>query len=278
MRALPASIAIIAAAHALPAAAQDQPANVFDRDHLTVAVAGVYTPSYDGSNDYVFSPVPMVEGKVHGIAITPRPAGVALDLIPDSHDSKIGFSFGPMGTVSFNRNRRIVDPVVRAAGKLRAAIELGASGGVTARKLLGDHDSLTLSADVQWDVNGAYKGMTWSPAVSYVTPVNKAVLVMLTVSAHHADGDYARYYYSVSPAQSTASGLPEYRAKGGWDSLSAGVVAGWNLSGDMRNGGVSLFAGAGYTHMLNAGRDTPYTSVRGDPNQWLGGVGAAYTF
>ncbi|MDD3800298.1 MAG: MipA/OmpV family protein [Novosphingobium sp.] len=264
---------------AVPAAAQDDPeTTILDRDHLTVGVGGFYGPSYDGSDDYVVSPFPVVQGHFRGVDINPRPGGVALDVVPDSRDAKIGFSFGPVATVSFNRNRQIKDPVVKAAGKLDAAIELGVTGGVTAYRVLNDYDALTLSADVKWDVNGAYKGMTWSPSISYLTPLSKAVLVTLSAGAHHADGDYARYYYSVTPVQSAASGLPQYEAKAGWDSVNVGMLVGWDLSGDLRDGGFALFAAAGYSRMLNDAKRTPYTAIRGEADQWIGGAGLAYTF
>lgn len=273
------AIAAPAMLWAAPAFAQEEPADsVLDRDHLTVAVGGAYGPSYDGSDDYVFSPVPVIQGQFRGIDINPRPGGLALDFIPDRKDARIGFSLGPVGTVSFNRNRQIKDPVVRAAGKLDPAIELGVNAGVTAYRLLNDYDALTLSADVKWDVNGSYKGMTWSPSISYATPLSKAVLVTIAANAHHADGHYARYYYSVTPAQSATSGLPQYQAGAGWDSVSAGFLVGWDLSGDMRDGGIALFAGASYTRMLNDAKASPYTSIRGSADQWLGGAGIAYTF
>jgi Outer membrane protein V len=264
---------------ASPAFAQEEAADsVFTGDRITVGVGGIYGPSYDGSDDYVFSPVPIVQGQVKGVGINPRAGGVALDFIPDAPDARIGFSLGPVAGVTFNRNRQIKDPVVRAAGKLDAAIEVGVNGGVTAYKLLNDYDSLTLSTDVKWDVNGAYKGMTWVPSISYVTPVSKAVLVTLNVSAHHADDKYARYYYSVTPAQSAASGLPQYEADGGWDSVSTGMLVGWDLSGDLRDGGFAVFAIGSYSRMLGDGKRTPYTSLRGEADQWLAGAGVAYTF
>jgi MipA family protein len=203
---------------------------------------------------------------------------VALDFVPDARDARIGFSLGPVATVSRNRAARIKDPVVRAAGKLDTAVELGVSGGVTAYRLLNPYDALTLSADVKWDVAGAYRGMTWSPSISYLTPVSKAVLVTLVASARHVDDDYARYYYSVTPAQSAVSSLPEYQAKGGWESVTAGLVVGWDLSGDLRDGGFALFSVASYSRMLNDAKDTPYTSLRGDADQWVVGGGVAYTF
>lgn len=275
------SLSAVTAVLVLPAAAMAQEAaepNVLDGDHLIVGAGGIYGPSYDGSDDYVFSPFPVIQGRIHGIDITPRQGGVALDVIPDGKDARIGFSFGPVASLSFNRNRQIADSVVQAAGKLDAAVELGVSGGVTAYRLLHDYDSLTLSVDVKRDIGGAYKGMTWSPAVSYVTPLSKAVLVALSASAHHADGKYARYYYSVTPVQSAASGLPEYAAKSGWDSAGIGMLVGWDLSGDMRDGGWALFGVLGYSRMLNDARRTPYTAIRGEAGQWTSGAGVAYTF
>lgn len=268
-----------AALVSVPALAQEEPVdNVLDGDYLTVGVGAVNVPSYRGSDDSVVSPVPLVRGHFKGVDINPRVAGVALDFIPDDKDSGIGFSLGPVATVSFNRNRRIKDPVVRAAGKLDPAIEVGATAGVTKYRLLNAYDSLTLSTDVKWDVNGAHKGMTWSPAISYATPLSPALVTVVAVSARHVDDDFARYYYSVNPAQSTASGLPLYNAKGGWDSVNTSLLMAYDLSGDVRDGGLSVFGVANYSRMLNDGKDTPFTSLRGSADQWVFGAGVAYTF
>ena len=48
---------------------------VFDCDYLTVGVGGFYGPSYEGSNDYVLFPAPIVQGRLLGVAISPRPGG-----------------------------------------------------------------------------------------------------------------------------------------------------------------------------------------------------------
>lgn len=273
--------AMLIAAFPVVAMAQDAVApeeSVFDGDHFTIGVAAIYGPSYDGSDDYVISPVPVVQGNLKGITITPRPGGVALDLIPDAKDTAIGFSLGPVATLSRNRASQIEDPVVRAAGKLDAAIELGANGGVTFYKLLHGYDSLTVSADVKWDVAGAHSGRTISPAVSYFTPLSKAALVTLSASMKHVDDDFARYYYSVSPAQSTASGLPRFDAKGGWESWSLGLLGGYDLNGNALDGGFAVFALANYSRLMNDAKATPYTSLRGDSDQWTLGLGLGYTF
>lgn len=266
-----------------PAAAMAQDAipvdgTIFDGDYLTIGVGAIYGASYDGSDDYVLSPIPIVQGNIQGIAITPRPAGLALDLIPDGERSKLGFSLGPVATLSSNRVSQIKDPVVRAAGKLKRAIEVGATAGVSVNQVLHRFDSLSLSADVKWDVNGAHSGQTISPTITYSTPLSRGALISVSLSARHVDDDYADYYYSVSPAQNVASGLPLYSAKGGWDSWSAGMLAGYDLNGNALDGGFALIALASYSRMLNDANRTPYTSIRGDADQWMVALGVGYTF
>ncbi len=262
-------------AFAQDAAASD---NVYERDHLTIGVGAVYGPSYEGSNDERISPIPLVKGRYKGIEINPRTRGLALNLIPSTRGAKVDFSAGPVFGVSFNRSRRIKDEVVRAAGKLDTAIEVGATAGVTVNRVLNPYDSFTVSADVKWDVNGAYGGMVWQPQVTYMTPLSKAMIVAVNARARHADGDYARYYYSVTPEQSLASGLPLYDAKSGWDSLGIGALVGYDLSGDLRDGGFALFGAVNYSAMLKDGKNTPYTALRGSADQWTVGAGIAYTF
>jgi len=279
MRILPVLAGAAAALVSMPACAQDATQDsVLDGDHVTIGVGGIYNPTYRGSDDYRVSPVPVVQGQLAGIGINPRAGGLALDFIPDAKDAKIGFSLGPVATYSGNRANGIKDRVVRAAGKLDEAVEVGVNAGVTAYKLLNPYDSLTLSADVKWDVAGAYKGMVWVPSISYVTPVSRGAFVAANVNAHHGDDKFSRYYYSVTPVQSAASGLPVYNARKGWDSVGGGLLVGVDLDGNLLNGGFAVFAAGGYSKMLKSGKNTPYTSIRGDADQWVGGVGVAYTF
>ena len=263
-------------AHAQNDGRQDE--GVFAGDYLTVGAGGFYGPSYEGSDDYILFPAPVVQGRLLGVAITPRAGGVALDLIPDGDDAKVGFSLGPVATIRRDRASRIKDDVVESLGKLDTAVELGGNAGVTVYDLLTGYDSLTFSADARWDVAGAHKGMVWGPSLSYFTPVSKGAAVNLAVTAEHMDDDFADYYFSVSPAGSVLSGLPAFSADSGWKSAGANLLVGVDFDGDLTNGGLAGFVTGGYTRVLGDAKRTPLTSVRGSRDQWLVGAGLAFTF
>jgi outer membrane scaffolding protein for murein synthesis (MipA/OmpV family) len=270
---------VIAAAllAAVPAQAQEAEGppddTVYDDTWLSLGLGAGYGPSYDGSDDYVFFPAPIIQGKVAGIGIQPRPAGLALDFVPSS-----GLALGPVARVRTNRARQVKDPVVAAAGELDTAIEVGINAGFGIDAVLNPYDSLTLAADALWDVNGAHSGRTITPSVTYFTPLSRGMAASLALSAEHDDDDFARYYYSVTPAQSLASGLPVYAADGGWDKAGATLLTAFDFDGNLLNGGLSAVVIGGYSRMLGDAKRTPYTSIRGSADQWFAAVGVGYTF
>lgn len=253
--------------------------SVFDGDWVSVGAGAVYSPSYDGSDDYVISPIPIVQGSLGGIGINPRPGGLALDFIPDE-DGAVAFSAGIAAKINRNRASQIKDPVVEQYGELDTAIEVGPALGVKFPALLNPFDSLSFNVDVLWDVAGAHKGMTINPSVTYFTPLSRGVAVSLSVSAGHVDDDYADYYYSV-PALTTLAPedtLPAYDADGGFDSAGVNLFVAADLDGDVTNGGLAVIFLGGYSTMLGDAKRTPFTSIRGDADQWMAAAGIGYTF
>ncbi|MBO0750037.1 MAG: MipA/OmpV family protein [Porphyrobacter sp.] len=262
---------------ATPAAAQDAEQSIFEGDHLSVGAGVGYGPSYDGSNDYVVTPVPLLQGSFHGIGIDPRSGGVALDFIPDPKEG-IGLNLGVAAHLRLNRTGRIKDPVVASLGKLDTAIEVGPTAGITLHRVLDPYDALTFTTDVLWDVAGAHKGMVVDPMVSYFTPLSHALAASLSVYGEYGDRKFADYYYSITPAGSAASGLPVFKASSGFTKAGAHLFLAWDLDGHLENGGWALFAIGGYARMLGDAKRSPITSVRGSADQWQGAIGVGYTF
>ncbi len=255
---------------------------VFDGDFLSVGVGVAYGASYSGSDDYTTFVLPIVQGSLGGVDINPRPAGLALDFIPDT-EGQLAFSAGPV--IRLNRDRvdadDIEDPVVAAYGELDTAIEIGPSVGVSLPGVLNPYDSLSFNVDAAWDVAGAHDGMTINPSVTYFTPLSRGIAASLSFSANHIDDDYADYYYSV-PAINTlltdADVLPGFEADGGFESVGVNVLLGVDLNGDVTDGGLALVGLGGYSRLLNDAKRSPFTSIRGDADQWFAAIGIGYTF
>lgn len=265
---------------ASPAEAPPSPTSVFDGSWLTLGIGAALNASYDGSDDYVISPLPLVQGQLGGVAINPRAAGVALDFIPDRAGAP-GLSLGVAARLNRNRAAQIEDPVVSAYGKLDTAIEVGPTLGVKFPGVLHQYDSLSLGVDALWDVAGAHEGMTINPSVTYFTPLSRDAAVSLALSARHVDDDYAAYYYSVPVAPPTvapADRLPLFNARGGFDKAGANLLFGLDFDGDLTNGGLAGFLIGGYSRMLGDAADTPFTAIRGSRDQWFIGAGLGITF
>ncbi|WP_133366431.1 MipA/OmpV family protein [Qipengyuania sediminis] len=265
---------------AAPAEAAIPAGSVFEGDWVTLGAGAALIASYDGSDDYVLSPLPLLQGRLGGVSINPRAAGLALDLIPD-RTGATGFSLGVAARLNRNRADQIEDEVVRAYGELDTAIEVGPTVGVTFPGVLHGFDSLSISADVLWDVAGAHEGMTINPSITYFTPVSRGAAVSLSLSARHVDDSYADYYYSVGAAPAglaTGEALAAFTAEGGFDKLGANILAGIDFDGDLTNGGLAGFAIGGYSRMLGDAADTPFTRVRGSADQFFLALGVGYTF
>lgn len=252
--------------------------SVFDDTYVTVGLGGAIGPSYDGSNDYVLNVLPVVNGAIDGIEFSPRGPGLAIDFIRDSDDAEVDYALGIVGTLNFDRNRQIEDSVVQTLGKRDVAVEIGPTAGVSFNKLLNPFDSLTVNADVKWDVAGAHSGMIISPGVSYFTPLSRGVAASLGISAEYVDDDYSDYYFSIDGAGSVASGLPVFQADGGFNKAGINTFVGVDLDGDITNGGFGVFVIGSYSRMLGDAKRSPVTSIRGSADQFFGVLGLGYTF
>ncbi len=139
---------------------------VFDETWATIGLGAGLVPSYAGSNDYVAFPLPLIVGRVAGIGIRPNGPGLTFDVLspkPSFGKRKTRASFGPAFRIRNDRDARIEDDVVAAAGKLDMALEVGLNAAVSFPGVLKPFDTLSVGAQVRWDVAGAHGGMVIEP-------------------------------------------------------------------------------------------------------------------
>lgn len=116
---------------------------------------------------------------------------------------------------------------------------------------------------------GAFLAGTAAFAQSGRPPAGDTVTVGL--------GDrYASYYFDVSPAQSPASGLRPFAAKGGLKIMGGNLLLVHSLSD--RPKGWSLFGIASYSRLQGDFASSPIVADAGSANQLFGAFGVGYTF
>lgn len=255
---------------------------VFDETWATIGLGAGLVPSYAGSDDYIAFPLPLIVGRIGGIGISPNGPGFVLDF--NSPKPAMGprkgvrASFGPAFRFRNDRNNRIRDDVVARAGKLDAALEIGAAAGVSFPGVVKPFDQLTIGAQVRWDVLGAHDGMIIEPQVSYRAPISRAMVVQVQASAEFIDDNFADYYFTVSPDQALATGLPQFRGDGGLNRVGTTAILSYDIDRNPLNGGWSLYGIGGYSRLVGDSADTPFTAQRGSANQFIAGLGVGYTF
>lgn len=254
---------------------------VFDETWVSLGVGAGLVPSYSGSDDYVLFPLPLIVGRVGGVGITPNGPGFVLDFLsepPTAGPPKTRVSFGPAFRFRNDRDGQVEDEVVELTEDLESSIELGFQGGVSIPGIFNRFDRLALSTQVRWDILGAHNGMLVEPRVAYFTPMGRGVALQLAANLSFVDDSFADYYYTVAPAQSAATGLPEFTAEGGLNSVGSLAIATFDLDGNILNGGFNIYGIAGYSRLVGDAADTPFTSERGSADQFIGGIGIGYTF
>jgi outer membrane scaffolding protein for murein synthesis (MipA/OmpV family) len=276
---------LAAATLAAPALAQTAPADapnpdaVASKDRVTIAVGGALVPDYEGSNDYRLIPAAAVRGQVGGIGFWTQGTYLYVDAIARG-SGKLDLDAGPIVGVRPNRSRHhLKDDVVDLLPTRNTAIEVGGFAGVSFHGVTNPYDTLSLHLDVVHDVANAHQSTTFSPAIDFATPLSRTTYASVSLGAEFVQNKYADYYYSITPADSLATGgvLPAFDADGGMKDWKVGLLLNQSLSGDLLHG-LSIFGTARYSRLVGDFKRSPIVSQRGSANQWVAAAGLSYTF
>ncbi len=250
--------------------------SVFEGDYAVVGAGVVAMPRHEGASGTHPMPAAGAMGYVKGVGFTVAGPALTLDFVKGKPGAKVSVQLGPTFRYSGNRTKTANDPVIAQLPKLKSVIEGGVNAGITIRKVISKYDTLALGGQVRWDISGKGAGKTAAASASYMTPLSKGKAVGAQVAAEFADSKNANYNFAISAAASAASGLPEYRARGGFKALKLGAFAAQDLNNNFLDGGFSVGVGMQYSRLHGSAAKSPITALRGSRNQWMFGGGLAY--
>lgn len=234
-----------------------------------VAVGFGTVSDYLGSDDYFLGPVPLIRYQPPSGNRYILMAGNAVSSNIANHS---WLRTGPTGLYRFGRDD-VQDEVVRRLPAIGDSLELGWAIGaewVDARNIARRG---RIDVYASHDVTGTHGGTHVGLSATGWVPVPDIGLFGIYGAVLWSDTSYTDTYFSVSPAASSDSGLPVFKAGSGLRDARVALTSIWPVDGHWAIG-----ASVAYMRLLGDAARSPLTSGRGDPNQFLGGIGIGYTW
>ena len=229
---------------------------------VTLGVDGRVLPRYEGSARAMFAPFPLFDIRRAG---TPRKFRSPRDGFGFGILDSRRFQVGPVFKLKFPRKEGD-DSDLRGLGDVGWTVEAGGfveywptdmlRGRVELRQGIGGHHGLV--SDLMADVV--------VPMTPQLTLSGGPRLTLATASA-------SAPYFSITPGQSAASGLPVYDARGGLHSFGAGAQARYEWS---KTWATHIFVE--YERLAGDAGNSPLVGTRGTRDQVQVGLGATYSF
>lgn len=220
---------------------------------LSVGLGPEYRPDYFGSDDYHWIPDPEVYVKFRNFVFLDND-GADIALFGFS-----GFSFGPSFRVVGNR-KESDNIALTGLGDIDYTAEVG---GFAATKFV---DRFLVRFKVRKGIAGGHDGLIVDAAGTALLFRNGRVSTSVSANASWIGERYADTYFSVTPSQSLASGLPVYDAPSGMRDIGGSFNAYINIGKRW-----SLNPYVTYTYIFDDIAATPIISLYGDRNQYRAG-------
>lgn len=181
------------------------------------------------------------------------------------------YRFGPTGTYRFGRDGDVDDPVISRMASISNTVEVGGFASYVINFSDDIRDRMTFGGHVAVDVGGEHDGYVASVNVRRWLPVGRFGVLGLAAATTYGSSNYMDTYFSVSPADAMASGLPQFEASSGFRDVRLQAVFMHPISKNWVVG-----TGVMYSRLLNDAEDSPVVDIRGDSNQFVYGVGIGY--
>ena len=247
----------------LPTAALAVDAKTTGMWTVQIGVEGWVMPRWVGSDGtYIFLPVPLLDVRKAG---TPERFHSTRDSFGVALIDMGQFRAGPVvwGRLSRKESK---DSKLIGLGDIDTAYEFG----IFAEYMWAPW--LRTRAEVRQGTGG-HHGTVADLAADVIAPATRQLTLSAGPRITLASTSATSPYFSVTTAQSAASGLPVYDAKGGVWSVGAGAKARylWN-----QQWGTHVFAE--YERLTGDAGNSPIVTMRGSRDQWTFGAGVTYAF
>jgi MipA family protein len=229
---------------------------------VTVGVEGELKPDFEGAKRYMPSPVPIFN--IHRAGSpdrfrSPRD-GASIALFDYG-----GFRAGPVGKYKSARTAGNFTEL-NGLGDVKFAIELGGFAEYFPT------DWFRARVEVRQGFIG-HNGVVADFSADAIVPLTERVTVSAGPRFTLESAKATAPYFSITPLQAMASGLPAFNAAGGAHAVGAGTQLRYQITPRWE-----AHSYVEYDRLLGGAAASPLVQLRGSPNQITAGLGASYSF
>jgi outer membrane protein len=235
----------------------------------TVGFGPAVVPDYVGSDDYTVGLAPKLRAEKAAYFVDVTGPLITSNVLPTQT-----WQLGPAAQYIKGGRCNSNDNVVNDMNCQADAFMLGGMGGYNYS--LSDVSRLSAKLRMMFDITQANEGYTVEPLVEYGHRISNSWGLLLQGNLLVGSENYQDYYFGVSGPQSRQSGLREYGADGGVQQFGFTAVGSYDATDRIR-----LDLVGRYQRLVSDAEDSPLVdgqNGRGDPNQFIFGLIASYSF
>jgi len=250
-------------------AAMDSPFTI-DNVPNVVGVAVGMVPDYLGSDDYTVAAAPFFRWTLAGQERYLQLNVTELSFNVLDHPN---FVLAPVLNYRPGRDDDVDDDVVEKMEKIDDTVDVGITAGYVWKDKANPRHRFITNLTYYMDAGDVYRGWLVQAGARYWYPISKPIDVQLGVGATYGNSQYMDTYFGVSSKDSAATGLKEFKADSGFRDWNAQLAAVFHFSTKWHLG-----AGVKYFGLMSDAADSPIVDDRGSENQWVYGIGLAYSW
>lgn len=239
---------------------------------LTVGVAPIVAPAWQGSRDTAFSIFPDIRLNYKDSVFFSVQEGLGWNAV-----NRDGWKIGPIARIRFGRRESTGgSPFLVTGGSdaLRGFGNIGVAGEFGGFVQYSPDRRLALRAEVRQGTGG-HEGVVAEPSIRFSDRAG-SFRYSLTARSTFASAKYTQVYFGVTPEQAARAGLPAFQTSGGLVSAGIGGTLTRPLGKRGQHGALTLLAG--YDRLGDAAADSTLIRQRGRRDQFSVGLAYGYRF
>lgn len=233
-----------------------------------VAAAIALVPDYIGSDDYTIGAAPAGRFTFRGNREIRLVATTLTSNLLDHEFLRIG----PAINYRFGRDS-VDDQLVSRMRDIDDAVEVGVSLGLDFSNDNQPRYRFSVFIDFLHDVSDVHDGYLVTSTMKYWRPLGLAWDFGIQGSFSYGSSGYMNTYFGIDATDSARSGLAQFSAGAGLRDATITPVLIFHFSRKWHLGGFVR-----YQRILSDAADSPIVGQRGNANQFLVGLGTAYSW